>query len=192
MERIESELTLLLQTLKVHDKKYILIDIFQDRFGNPRPAAMNHEMTGDQVSGMLSFISPDVDYHTWIEIGMALHSEGYSLDVWEGWSQTGSKYRQGDCYRRWAGFDKSAGITMGSLWYHAELGGWTPALLDNEVAIDTSAADAFIASALANKTGRVNRIKLTKTPSVYSHRSKFQKTSSMISRSQIYKWPASP
>lgn len=126
----------------------------------PRPAAMNHEMTGDQVSGMLSFISPDVDYHTWIEIGMALHSEGYSLDVWENWSQTGSKYRQGDCYRRWAGFDKSAGITMGSLWYHAELGGWTPALLDNEVAIDTSAADAFIASALAkqNRTGKPNKI----------------------------------
>jgi len=111
----------------------------------PRPAAMTHEMTGDQVSGMLSFISPDVDYHTWVEIGMALHSEGYSLDVWEGWSQTGSKYRQGDCYRRWAGFDKSAGITMGSLWYHAEMGGWTPELLDNEVAIATGAADAMIA-----------------------------------------------
>ncbi len=121
----------------------------------PRPMP-EREMTGDQVKDMLSFIHPDIDYQSWIEIGMSLHSEGYSLDVWDGWSRGGQKYQAGDCERRWRGFDKAAGITLGSLWYHAEMNGWSPDLL--EVEQDTSAADAFIASVMAKREKPSNQI----------------------------------
>jgi len=109
----------------------------------PRPMP-DREVTGDQVEDMLSYIHPDIDYQSWVEIGMALHAEGYPCAVWENWSRSGQKFEAGDCEKRWRGFSKAAGITLGSLWYHAEMAGWSPEFLD--ATPDTSAADAFVQS----------------------------------------------
>ena len=125
----------------------------------PRPM-VDREVTGDQIEDMLSYIHPDIDYQSWLEIGMALHAEGYPCAVWENWSRSGQKFEAGDCEKRWRGFSKSAGITLGSLWYHAEMAGWSPEFLD--AAPDTSAADAFVESLTA--TAKPVAIKKDKFP----------------------------
>ena len=76
------------------------------------------------IEDMLSHISPDISYHEWIEIGMALKAGGASLGVWDGWSKGSTKYKKNDCYTHWQSF-KDGAITIGTLVHHARLNGWT-------------------------------------------------------------------
>ena len=76
------------------------------------------------IEDMLSTISPDVSYHEWIEIGMALKAGGAGLGVWDGWSKGSTKYKKNDCYTHWQSF-KGGAITIGTLVHHAQLNGWT-------------------------------------------------------------------
>lgn len=92
---------------------------------HPQP---ERELSAGEVADMLSFISPDCDYQTWVEIGMGLHAGGYPVQVWDDWSRNGAKYENGDCYKRWKGF-KPGAVTMGSVWHHAEQAGWSPSML---------------------------------------------------------------
>ena len=47
-------------------------------------------------------------YEEWVQIGMALHKEGFGVDVWAGWSaQDASRYHPGECERKWATFGKT-------------------------------------------------------------------------------------
>lgn len=84
-----------------------------------------HDLTDDQVRDMLGYLHPDVDYQTWLEIGMALHAGAYRVDTWDAWSSKGQKYRAGECHKKWRGF-KPGAISMGTLWYHALQAGWRP------------------------------------------------------------------
>lgn len=101
----------------------------------PTPAATayhpepDRDLSADDVRSMLSYIHPDCDYQTWVEIGMGLHAGGWPVQVWDDWSRGGAKYQNGDCHKRWKGFKPGHGVTMGSVWHHAEANGWTPALL---------------------------------------------------------------
>lgn len=90
--------------------------------------APERDLSASDVGEMLSFISPDCDYQTWIEIGMALHAGGFPVQMWDDWSRNGAKYQNGDCYNRWKGF-KPGAVTMGTLWHHAEQAGWSPSML---------------------------------------------------------------
>ena len=81
---------------------------------------MNHE----NLERLLSYIDPS-DYFVWLKVGMALKAEGYSLDIWNTWSRQSFKYQDGDCEEKWKTFNKS-GVTMGSIYYYAKEGGWTP------------------------------------------------------------------
>lgn len=84
-----------------------------------------------QILDALRTIDPaTVDYHEWIEIGMALKeaskdepSIGYR--IWDEWSaQDKARWRAGDCERRWTGFN-SSGITRRTLFFLAFQNGYT-------------------------------------------------------------------
>lgn len=100
-------------------------------------------MNTENLERLLSYIDPS-DYFVWLKVGMALKAEGYSLDIWNTWSRQSSKYQDGDCEEKWQTFNKS-GVTMGSIYYFAKQGGWTPK--DGEVIFsplrNTNALDQF-------------------------------------------------
>ena len=66
-------------------------------------------------------------YQEWINVGMALHAEGHSCEVWDRWSQADRRYRKGECERKWRTF-KGAGtpITGATIVQMAKERGWTP------------------------------------------------------------------
>jgi hypothetical protein len=78
----------------------------------------------DQARDMLSRISPDCDYFTWRDIGMAIHSAALPFEVWDSWSGGGSKYEQGECAYNWSRFNPNGGIGVGTLFFHAKDWGW--------------------------------------------------------------------
>ncbi len=50
-------------------------------------------------------------YDEWLNVGMGLKAEGYSLDVWDRWSATDpSRYNQREMQRKWDGF-RGRGVT---------------------------------------------------------------------------------
>ena len=85
-----------------------------------------------------------VDRQTWIDVGMALKSEGFSCAVWDQWSQTDpARYHEGECEKLWNGFNGD-GINIGKLYQHAQFYGWTykqPRNDDWDKIIDTSLLD---------------------------------------------------
>ncbi len=59
------------------------------------------------------------DYHSWLQIGMALKSVSPDLlDAWDKWSQQSPKYKPGECQWRWQSF-KNLRSTIGTLYYFA-------------------------------------------------------------------------
>lgn len=71
----------------------------------------------------LDYIPAD-DYDTWLKCGMALKSEGYTLGDWEAWSRTSSKYKDGDCQKKWDSF-KGDGVKGGTIIHLAQEHGFT-------------------------------------------------------------------
>jgi hypothetical protein len=56
------------------------------------------------------------DYHQWIAIGMSLAGLGdVGLALWDSWSRQSSKYREGECERKWRTFRPDGGVTIRSL-----------------------------------------------------------------------------
>jgi hypothetical protein len=86
------------------------------------------DMTQKQCKEILSHISADVDYDTWIRCGMAIHHtfDGDGLEIWDEWSATGSKYSSFDnIQRHWHSFGKCSNpVQMGTLIHYAEEGGY--------------------------------------------------------------------
>lgn len=74
---------------------------------------------------LLKAIPPDCSYDEWLKVGMALKHEGASLDIWEDWSRGGSKYKPGECARKWNSFNRSE-VTGGTLYHIAADYGYTP------------------------------------------------------------------
>lgn len=61
------------------------------------------------------------DYQEWVNVGMALCSLGAAgLGLWEDWSQQSSKYRLGECSKKWPGFTPGDGLGLGSLAHWAD------------------------------------------------------------------------
>jgi hypothetical protein len=64
----------------------------------------------EHVLNCLDMISPPDNYEDWLSIGMALYNEGCSLSDWESWSRRGGdSYKEGECSRRWSGFNDDGG-----------------------------------------------------------------------------------
>ena len=55
---------------------------------------------------LLEYIDPAfLDYQEWINVGMALKHEGYSVFDWDNWSSRDSgRYHPGECERKWKTF----------------------------------------------------------------------------------------
>jgi hypothetical protein len=79
--------------------------------------------SNDEVWNMLSYLNPDMPYDDWCKVGMALHEGGYNASLWDSWSASGTKYQQGECYRKWNSFNGS-GVSFGTLVHMAKQSGW--------------------------------------------------------------------
>jgi len=56
------------------------------------------------------------EYHSWVEVGMALHAAGCDVEDWDNWSQQSQRYEVGVCQKKWQSFkSKSNGLTVASL-----------------------------------------------------------------------------
>jgi putative DNA primase/helicase len=67
------------------------------------------------------------DYDIWIMVGQSLHALDETLfEEWDEWSKQSSKYRDGECLKRWRSFSKGGGRSMGSLIHMAKQNGWQP------------------------------------------------------------------
>ena len=66
---------------------------------------------------ILEYINPSAcDYQEWINVGMALKYEGYSVEDWDKWSQSDSRYHSGECQSKWKSFNGSnAPVTAGTI-----------------------------------------------------------------------------
>lgn len=60
------------------------------------------------ISEILKFVEPSVlSYREWINVGMALKDEGYSVEVFDEWSKKDGRYHVGECERKWESFHGS-------------------------------------------------------------------------------------
>ena len=78
---------------------------------------------------VLDHINPAaLDYQSWINVGMALQFEGYSVNVWEEWSRRDTaRYHRGECERKWGTFHGAASpVTGGTIARMAKGQGWVP------------------------------------------------------------------
>lgn len=100
----------------------------------------------EEVNRMLDSLDPDMGYQQWLEIGMALHAGGFNLSLWDSWSRSGEKYENGDCEKRWHGFNPAHGITMGTLVSMAQMNGWKPKPVEREI-VDTSNIEPLVRKA---------------------------------------------
>ena len=79
---------------------------------------------------VLTNIDPSaLNYQEWLEVGMALKHEGYSVSDWDGWSrQDAGRYHAKECERKWNGFRGSQNpVTAGTIVQMAMERGWRPA-----------------------------------------------------------------
>lgn len=77
-------------------------------------------LTPGQLDEILDALPSDLDYDTWVNVGMALHHEtrGQGFQVWDAWSQRSPKYTTSEYNEeRWRSFGKGSGpvVTARSL-----------------------------------------------------------------------------
>lgn len=79
------------------------------------------------LTEVLTQINPaTLAYQQWVQVGMALKQEGYDMAVWDDWSRQDSRYRNGECQRKWNTFGTSSGSVVGggTLVQIAKENGW--------------------------------------------------------------------
>lgn len=80
------------------------------------------QTTSSDIEVALKTIDADCDYATWVEIGMAIHSElgEGGFHVWDTWSRGGSKYNEREMETKWRSFKSGSGVSIGTLFFHAK------------------------------------------------------------------------
>lgn len=81
------------------------------------------------LTEIIEYINPgDLNYQEWVNVGMALKQEGYSVGVWDRWSQRDyGRYHEGECEKKWKSFSGSSSpVTGGTLVQMAIDRGWVP------------------------------------------------------------------
>lgn len=70
------------------------------------------DISTEDVRQLLMSVDPDCHHDEWVRVGMALHHHFDGGDdgwhIWDEWSADGSKYRDGECQRRYHTFDSSS------------------------------------------------------------------------------------
>ncbi len=128
-----------------------LIEITSQRAEKRSPTSYAHTNTNelsdgwtvDDVRDMLAYIDPDITYSDWISIGMALHSGGHSLAIWDEWSQRGTKYSPGCTIPHWKSFKHNGGVSFGTLVHTAQMNGWKPQR-DEPISLEDHPAREFL------------------------------------------------
>ena len=68
----------------------------------------------------------ELSYSEWIQVGMALQTEGYDCAVWDEWSRNDSRYREGDCAKKWKTFQGASNpVTGATVVQMAKRYGWS-------------------------------------------------------------------
>jgi hypothetical protein len=85
----------------------------------------------------LKYIDPAyLTYTEWVNVGMALKHEGYTVSDWEEWSKADSRFHVGECEKKWETFAGSASpVTAGTIVQMAKENGWR-AYNDESYALD--------------------------------------------------------
>lgn len=84
---------------------------------------------------LLDYIDPStLSYQDWVNVGFALKHEGYTAMDWDNWSQADSRYKKGECFKKWTTFNEEAGtvVTGATITQLAKEGGWQPAKRSSE------------------------------------------------------------
>jgi hypothetical protein len=70
--------------------------------------------------------SPGAHYDTWLGVGMALHDwdEQAGLALWIAWSRGSTKFKSGECEKKWATFHRGGGLTVATIFHEAKNQGW--------------------------------------------------------------------
>ena len=88
------------------------------------------------LAEIISYINPaDCDYQEWVNVGMALKHEGYSVAVWDEWSRRDfGRYHAGECEKKWKTFrGNSSPVTAGTIVQMALEHGWKPQFEGHEL-----------------------------------------------------------
>ena len=82
-----------------------------------------------ELTQLLDYIpASSLDYQEWVNVGMALKHEGLTYDIWDSWSRSDSRYKSGECARKWKTFreDASTIVTGGTIYELAKRFGYKP------------------------------------------------------------------
>ena len=63
-------------------------------------------------------------YEDWVQVGMILKNNGNGVADWEQWSRADERFKDGECQRKWQGFNGS-GLTIASLHRLAQFYGYS-------------------------------------------------------------------
>ena len=78
---------------------------------------------------LLEYIDPSqCSYDEWLNVGLALHQEGYPMFIWEEWSaDDGERFHEGECAAKWESFGRYTGklVTGATITQMAKENGWT-------------------------------------------------------------------
>ena len=84
-------------------------------------------MNDYNLTEILEYIDPSTcSYQEWINVGMALKHEGYTVSDWDMWSMKDvNRYHSGECAKKWATFQgSSAPVTGGTIIQMAKENGY--------------------------------------------------------------------
>lgn len=111
------------------------------------------------IKVLLEYIDPSrCSYQEWVNVGMALKHEGLTAHDWDAWSRADSRYKAGECFRKWESFNRNDGgdlVTGGTIYELARRGGyvspyegtgteldWNSEIRDEGVIIDSGWVEA--------------------------------------------------
>lgn len=111
----------------------VIADMLSHAYAEHREHARSSgEGDVEEIRDMLTVLSPDMPYESWIKVGMAIHDgtngSGAGFTVWDAWSRSSTKYKDGETGRKWHSFGKFNGesVKVGSLVKMAGENGWEP------------------------------------------------------------------
>ena len=112
-------------------------------------------MQGYDILEALSAIDPaSLDYAGWLEVGQALHHEGYGAEVWREWSRRdAARFDERDFDSKWKGFGNAGNpVTGGTIVKMARDAGWKPKSAFMAMELDDRVAGAGSARQIADGT----------------------------------------
>lgn len=127
----------------------------------PKQDAPKVEVPVHQINRMLTVIDPDnLSYEDWVRVGMALkHACGDDgLELWDNWSETGARRKNGECVSRWKTFAEDGPVGFGTLLFMAKEAGWRPLPGD----VSSSSIDSDIEERVLEMNKRYALVRMNK------------------------------